>query len=237
MSNVVFQRQELKYLISYQDFNVILPIIKQHLLPDQFGFKTIQSLYLDTDDYRLIRNSIDKPFYKEKIRLRSYNLAIDKQVFLELKKKCDNVVFKRRIILNEEDAFSFFDSHKDLPDFQIANEIKYFVKFYQDLKPKFLIIYDRKAYYGNNSDLRITFDENVRYRTNKLNLHTSLDGKQIPQLNNRIIMEIKSTQGLPSWLLKLLSDNKIYKTSFSKYGEAYKLEFNNIHKKEEIKIG
>lgn len=237
MSIKVFKRVEYKYLIDENQYNDLLDEIRLHLKSDKHGMTTIQSLYFDTDNYLLIRRSIEKPKYKEKIRLRSYGLADDdKKVFLELKKKANGVVYKRRISTKERDAFSFILSGK-LPDSsQITKEIDYFIKMYSSLEPSMLVLYDRTAFVDPNSNLRITFDRNVRYRTERLNLHSDLEGELILK-DGKILMEVKSDYAIPLWLVKKLSQNKVYKQSFSKYGQAYCMELVKKKNKEEMKIG
>lgn len=219
MSGNVFKRRELKFILTKDQFRSVVAEIGKRMLPDKFGKSVIQSLYYDTPDYRLISRSMEKPDYKEKIRARCYNLNTgDGEVFLELKKKYDGVVFKRRIRVKESDLVPFFKGENVLRDGQIEKEITYFRDFYRSLRPAMLILYDRTAFFDENSDLRVTFDENVRYRTENLNLSTSLDGKIV---TDKILMEIKSGSAMPLWLSELLSEHKIYKTSFSKYGAAY----------------
>lgn len=87
--------------------------------------------------------------------------------------------------------------------------------------PSCLIIYDRVAYFEPGGDLRLTIDYNPRYRLDNLNLDTSMEG--ISLLNEgEAILEIKVQEAMPLWLSNILSKGKIYKNSFSKYGEAYK---------------
>ncbi len=237
MSTKVFKRVEYKYLISEEKFNNLFKEIKLHLISDKYGATTIQSLYFDTENDLLIRRSIEKPKYKEKIRLRSYGLANeDKKVFLELKKKSEGVVFKRRIVIKEKEAFDFIINNKMPNEEQITREIDYFIKMYQPLRPAMLIMYDRIAFIDPSSSLRITFDRNIRYRKNRLDLHSDLNGELILK-DDKILMEVKSDFAFPLWLVKKLSENKIYKRSFSKYGEAYCLEKIKENNKEELKVG
>lgn len=239
MSIKVFKRVEYKYLIDENQYNDLLEEIRLHLNNDKHGMTTIQSLYFDTDNRLLIRRSIEKPKYKEKIRLRSYGLANEeKKVFLELKKKANGVVFKRRISIKEHDAFSFILSGNLPNSSQITKEIDYFIKMYQPLEPSILVLYDRVAFVDPdpNSNLRITFDRNVRYRTDRLNLHSDLEGELILK-DGKILMEVKSDYAIPLWLVKKLSQNKVYKQSFSKYGQAYCMELVKKKNKEEMKIG
>lgn len=219
MNICVFQRYELKYILTKKQYANILNETRQYLKADEHGKSTIQSLYYDTDDFRLIRHSLEKPKYKEKLRLRSYGLAKENDtVFLELKKKCNGIVFKRRI----ETTIKLLDNNV-LGNNQISNEIAYFTEFYQNLNPKMLLLYDRTAYFGDG-DLRVTFDNNIRYRTDRLSLSEGLDGIPL-QSEDIVLMEIKTGTAIPIWLAKILDKEKIYKTSFSKYGEAYKIEY------------
>lgn len=224
-ANVILtmNRVEMKYVLTNAQLCYLKSALDSYMKVDQYGKTSIASLYYDTPDYRLIRTSLEKPEYKEKIRLRSYGLANEQtKVFLELKRKVSGLVYKRRIALKEKDATSILDG--DLyNDEQISKEIMYFSNYYKNLVPAFLIIYDRVAYFDPNSDLRLTIDENPRYRTNELNLHTSLDGTPLLE-NGGAILEIKVQGAMPLWLTKILSDGGIYQRSFSKVGEAYKKE-------------
>lgn len=221
----VFKRYEIKYKLTPRQFAVVSEEVSRHLAEDEYGMTTIQSLYYDTDTRLLVRNSIEKPFFKEKLRARSYGPASpDKDVFLEIKRKCDDVVFKRRIAIREKNLSAFVDFGIGAIG-QIENEIRYLCRFYGGLKPSMLLLYDRTAYYDKNSgsDLRITFDRNIRYRTRRLDLCSELDGTLLLP-DGEILMEVKTGGGYPVWLINLLDENGIYKTSFSKYGTAYLTE-------------
>ena len=224
----VFERTEKKYLITTEQRNLLLQKIDDKIMPDQYGKSTICSLYFDTDDYRLIRNSIDKPLYKEKLRLRSYSVPYDEsEVFLELKKKYKGVVYKRRKTMKYNSAKEYIYEHH-LPDnSQIMKEIDWTVNFYKGLKPKMFIAYDRCAYFGiDDENLRITFDMNIRYRTDKLTLSAGSFGEKIID-DDLCIMEIKALRAMPVWLCSILNELKIYPSSFSKYGTAYKIVTQN----------
>lgn len=168
MTGYVFKRYELKYLLTAEQYAAVKKEIESRLVPDAFGKNVIQSLYYDTPDYRLIRESIEKPVFKEKLRLRCYNLNVnDKDVYLEMKRKYDGVVYKRRISCKESEADSLFSGK--VPSSQIGKELSYFISFYGDLRPKILILYDREAFFDRSGDLRVTFDKNILYRTDNLN--------------------------------------------------------------------
>jgi SPX domain protein involved in polyphosphate accumulation len=223
-TKAVFERTEKKYVISIAQKNELLAKIADKIRDDEFGESTIRSLYFDTDDFRLIRTSIDKPIYKEKLRLRSYSAPKpDSTVFLELKKKYKGVVYKRREKLKYEQVNNYL-STKQLPkDTQIMREIDWVLKHYPSLAPRMFILYDRNAYYGiEDSELRITFDKNLRYRTTDLDLSSEPYGDSIIG-KDKCIMEIKALGAMPLWLCTALSELQIYPSSFSKYGTAYKI--------------
>lgn len=228
----VMKRYEIKYLLTKEQTKYLVEGLKGHMVLDQYGRTSICSLYYDTPNHRLIRESLDKPEFKEKCRLRSYGLAKPgKPVFLELKRKAYGIVYKRRIQTSIDEVNKFFNKSDVFSDSQIEKEITYFRDYYESLKPSCLIIYDREAYYEPDGDLRLTIDYNPRYRLDDLNLSTSTDGKSLLE-EGSTILEIKVQEAIPIWLSTLLSNGKIYKNSFSKYGEAYKREIINMDRKE-----
>lgn len=228
----VMKRYEIKYLLTKEQTEYLVEGLKGHMVLDQYGRTSICSLYYDTPNHRLIRESLDKPEFKEKCRLRSYGLAKPgKPVFLELKRKAYGIVYKRRIQTSIDEVNKFFNKSDVFSDSQIEKEITYFRDYYESLKPSCLIIYDREAYYEPDGDLRLTIDYNPRYRLENLDLSTSTDGKSLLE-EGSTILEIKVQEAIPIWLSTLLSNGKIYKNSFSKYGEAYKREIINIDRKE-----
>ena len=223
----VMKRTELKYVLDPVQTRYMMAALQGRMEPDQFGLTQIASLYYDTEDMKLIANSIEKPPFKEKIRARSYGLAsAGSPVFLEIKRKCKGEVYKRRISTDVAGLERFFagGSFPESPKYcenQIAKELEYFRDFHKGLRPACLIIYDRIAYFQPDGDLRITFDFNPRFRDHHLDLSTSMEGESLLP-KGFCIMEIKVQQAMPLWLTEILSKGKIYKTSFSKYGEAYK---------------
>ena len=219
----VFKRYELKYLLTPEQKEKVLAAMQPYMKLDKYGRTTIRNLYYDTDTYLLIRRSIEKPAYKEKLRIRSYSQADDSSmVFVELKKKYKHVVYKRRISLPYTDAAAWLSKERH-PDkhTQIANEIDYFLDYYGSLHPTVFLSYEREAYYCNDgSDFRVTFDDNILCRQDDLSLESEVYGTPIlPE--GKVLMEIKCSGGIPLWMTQVLSKEKIYKTSFSKYGTAY----------------
>ena len=220
----IFERQEYKYIMTKKQKQQMLKYMSKHNMEiDSYGRTTIRNIYFDTDNYRLIRRSIESPVYKEKLRVRSYQLANDDStVFVELKKKYDHIVYKRRIPLSEKQAHDWLSGKTSRPaDTQIAREIDYFLNFYKNLKPSLFLSYEREAYFHkNDDDLRITFDENILSRQTDMSLKVEAYGDYIlpPELT---LMEIKCSGAIPKWLTQALSKTELYKTSFSKYGNAY----------------
>lgn len=229
---VVMQRYELKYLVSAQQRAFLEEKLKGHMRVDQYGETSIASLYYDTPDFRLIRTSIEKPDFKEKLRLRSYGPATETSpVFLEMKRKAYGVVYKRRVQTTVPLVAKFFDGTGDIcAQGQINKEITYFRDLYQNLEPACLIIYDRTAYFEPDGDLRLTMDRDPRYRMTDLDLRVSMDG--VPLLpQGYSVLEIKVQQAMPLWLTAILSEAKIYKTTFSKFGAAYMQQILQIRQK------
>ena len=219
---VVMKRYELKYLVSAEQRAFLEERLRGHMRVDQYGETSIASLYYDTPDFRLIRTSIEKPEFKEKLRLRSYGLATEASpVFLEMKRKAYGIVYKRRVQTTVPLVKKFFDGTGDIcAQGQINTELTYFRDLYRELQPACLIVYDRTAYFEPEGDLRLTLDRNPRYRMTDLDLCTSMDGLSLlPE--GYSVLEIKVQQAMPLWLTAILSEGKIYKTSFSKYGAAY----------------
>ena len=219
----VMKRYEMKFILDREQLAFLQDALKGHMIVDQYGKTSIASIYYDTPDYRLIRASIEKPSYKEKMRLRSYGLVErGEPVYLEIKRKCEGVVYKRRVETSETAVSSFLNFDNDeISEGQIAKELAYFRDYYQKLEPKIMIAYDRTSYKEVDGDIRLTIDENPRFRTYDLNLHTSMDGQSLLP-SGSAILEIKVQQEMPLWLVDILSKGHIYKSSFSKVGEAYK---------------
>lgn len=221
---MIFKRYEIKYLLTKNQRRLIKEAMSEHMTADIHGRSTILSLYFDTPDYLLIRRSLEKPLYKEKIRLRSYGVATPEDtVYVELKKKFDSVVYKRRIGMTEQEARSYLLSRKPVVDSQISHEIDYCLDHYDNLAPKVLLSYEREAFYAkDDNEFRMTFDENILWRDYDVSLTSGIYGAPILR-KDLVLMEIKTAGAIPLWLVKILSDNKIYKTSFSKYGTAYQM--------------
>lgn len=220
---MTFKRYELKYLLNKKEKEEILLAMKPHMKLDDYGRTVIRNIYFDTENFRLIRRSLEKPVYKEKLRIRSYKpVQITDPVFVEIKKKYKSVVYKRRLLLPEKTVMESFRTGEPLPVCsQIGDEIQYFREYYKNLQPSVFLSYEREAFYSlDGSDFRVTFDENILYRRNDISLGSEIYGH--PLLGKQqTLMEIKTSGGIPLWMSETLRKHHLYKTSFSKYGSAY----------------
>jgi len=228
MSGNVFKRKEIKYILEKKQYEDLMGELLTHMKVDSYGLSKILNIYLDTDDYRLIRTSLEKPKYKEKLRLRSYGIPGDDSiVFLELKKKYAGVVYKRRISMKAKEAMDYIYGSsvpEAIESTQIGKEIDHVMKLYRP-KPRYFIGYDRIAMYGRSDpELRITFDFRLRYRKRRLDLREG-DLGELLSGDDSVLMEIKAEGAYPIWLTRMLSKYRIYPSSFSKYGAIYQAEY------------
>lgn len=220
MHNYVFRRREQKYLLTQAQRDALVRAVEAHMEPDDYGRSLVCNIYYDTPDHRLIRRSLEGPAYKEKLRLRGYGqIREGDKVFLEMKKKYNGIVYKRRVKLPVEKAMAYMaDPEAVLDKGQIGRELDYFKRFYGQLRPAMYLSYDRLAW--RLDDLRITLDWNVRYRMEQLDLTVPPDGEQLLE-EDQFLLEIKTATAMPLWLVEVLDQNHIRKQSFSKYGKAY----------------
>lgn len=220
---MIFKRCEIKYMLDITQAELLKNQMKQYMTADEHGVSTICSLYFDTPDYLLIQRSMEHPVYKEKLRLRSYGTADkDTTVFVELKKKYESVVYKRRIAMTEDEAERYLLFHEKVKDTQITREIDYCLKNYKKLAPAVMLSYEREAFYAKDDhEFRITFDQNILWRNYDLSLCRGIYGEAI-LAKNKVLMEVKTAGAIPLWMVHFLTENQIYKTSFSKYATAYR---------------
>lgn len=219
----VFQRIEVKYLLDEKQYAGLRKKLENMAAVDSYGETSILNIYFDTPDFKLIERSLEKPVYKEKLRLRTYGVASDDtNAFIEIKKKYKGVVYKRRISMPYKDAIDYLVHDKELNNkSQISQEIDYFKQYYKGLKPAMAISYDRIAMAGvTDPELRITFDKNIRWRTNNLSLSMGNVGKDI-LLPGQVLMELKIAGAMSIELARILDELNIRQTSFSKYGRGY----------------
>ena len=219
----VFKRTEIKYILSRDQYRKLFSFLEGFAKVDEYGKTRINNIYFDTSNYKLIRTSLEKPIYKEKLRLRTYGSTNDNtNSFIEIKKKYDGIVYKRRVSGEYKRAYDYLvNGAKPLDDSQISREIEGFLYMYEGLRPAMRISYDRVAMAGiKDKDFRVTFDTNIQWNKNDLDLRKDADG--IPILKDgQYMMEIKVANAMPIELTRKLSELKIFPASFSKYGRGY----------------
>ena len=221
MAQTVFRRTETKYLITEQQFQDLMWLIEPYLKKDHYFKGTNCSIYFDDENRYLAIRSVEKPLYKEKIRLRSYGTpTLDDTVFLEIKKKFKGIGGKRRVPVKLRDFYNYQKTGKlDGVNPVIKAELDECFKRY-DLKPTMFLAYDRTSYCGKDNPMfRVTFDRNVRSRNDDLFLEHGDKGVKFFK-NNEIVMEVKALDAYPLWFVRALSKLKIYPASFSKYGRV-----------------
>ena len=219
----IFKRYEKKYLITPEQGAALRDICSQHMRPDKYGEYLVQNVYFDTENWDVIRFSLGKPLFKEKLRLRCYDVSHEEShLFLELKKKYKGVVYKRRLAIPMKSLFG-----KDVRDIvadgssQISREIDFYLRA-NAVREKIYISYRRTAFAGvKDNGLRVTFDADLAFRLDCLDFSYPCSGHSIIP-DGKMLMEIKTLGGIPLWMTHALCENKIYPTAFSKYGACYK---------------
>ena len=230
MMKDVFKRREIKYILTTKQAALLQQIASKYMVEDKFGRSNVKSIYFDTPNYVLIRRSLEKPLYKEKFRIRFYGEAgAGDDVFLEIKKKLKHVVYKRRVKLEYQEALDFMAGRNDQEvvmnkkpkEQQILKELQYARDFYGGLSQSAYIEYDRIALAGiEDKNLRLTFDCKV-CMVSQNSKNGKMESKEIlPE--GKVLLEVKTLNGLPLWLREFMGEEHITKGSFSKYGEAYR---------------
>lgn len=218
-----FKRREMKFLLNEEQYNIIRECISSYMTEDNYGLHTILNIYFDSVNDDLIRYSLGKPVFKQKLRLRAYGHSAedDTTAFLEIKKKYRGITYKRRLEMTYGELYDY-SVNGVLPkeQGQVFQEIDY-LKKRMSLIPRVVICYDREAFFGNDDkEFRVTFDGNIRFRKDELDLRCGDYGEKLLSAPFRI-MEVKSAGSIPRWMVDILSENKIYHGSFSKYGSIY----------------
>lgn len=218
-----FKRYEKKYILSKEKYDLLLAIISRYMHPDDYGETVICSLYCDTPDYLLIRRSLDKPIYKEKLRIRCYGVPKENSTaFIEIKKKFKKIVYKRRLDTTYAEAVNYIKTGSLEVEGQIKNELDWFRQSYNGLAPTVALFYTRTAYIDNEgSELRITLDKDLMWRKNELDLTLGAYGEPLLE-KDEYLMEIKIPGAMPIWLANTLSELEIFPISYSKYGNAFR---------------
>lgn len=232
----VFKRKEVKYLLTEARLAALRPALETHMEPDAFAHSSISNLYYDTPDFRMLRRSLEKPAYKEKLRLRGYGVPDEEtQVFPEIKKKAEGIVYKRRVRMPYGDAIRYLSRRRPGGDGQIFQELNWMLLAYGSLAPRIFLSYERDSWKGReNPSLRLTLDREILWRAEALDLRRGAWGE--PLLGpDQVLMEVKITNAAPLWLAEALSENGIFPISFSKCGRAFETLCKNYINEMEIK--
>lgn len=224
MVQTTFKRYEIKYLLTEEQHDRLRILMDRYMAPDQWGPSTVCNVYFDTPSHLLVRRSAEHPDYKEKVRVRSYGIARpDSPVFVELKKKYDGVVYKRRCTMEPKRAAALLAGNGE-PQTQIERELDFTCRRYGGLVPSFFVAYDREAFYAvDDHEFRMTFDRRVRSRTHDLRLDATDEADQFLE-DGLTLLEVKAGGAVPLWLVEYFSGEGIYKTRFSKVGMAWQLQ-------------
>ena len=232
----VFKRKEVKYLLTEAQLAALRPALETHMEPDAFAHSSISNLYYDTPDFRMLRRSQEKPVYKEKLRLRSYGVPDEEtQVFPEIKKKAEGIVYKRRVSMPYGDAIRYLSRRRPGEDGQIFQELNWMLLAYGSLAPRIFLSYERDSWKGREDpSLRLTLDREILWRTEALDLRRGAWGEPLLE-PNQVLMEVKISNAAPLWLAEALSENGIFPVSFSKCGRAFETLCKNYINEMEIK--
>lgn len=231
VAKTVFSRYEMKFMITKDQYKKVVEGFGDRMELDEYNIGgnlyTIMNLYYDTPHDDLVSTGLKREDkYRFKIRLRSYDPKYP-TAFLEIKKKVNGLVNKRRTLMYIDDVNPFLIEHVEVPESkivkrQVIKELDVIARNYP-LAPKVVLCYDREAFFGTNpedGDLRVTFDTNIRARRTELDLRLGSHGERILD-ENFVLMEVKVDKAVPLWLARLLSENNVRKKRFSKYGTEF----------------
>ena len=232
----VFKRKEVKYLLTEAQLAALRPVMETHMEPDAFAHSSISNLYYDTPDFRMLRRSQEKPVYKEKLRLRSYGIPDEEtQVFPEIKKKAEGIVYKRRVSMPYGDAIRYLSRRRPCEYVQIFQDLNWMLISYGSLAPRIFLSYERDSWKGREEpSLRLTLDREILWRTEALDLRRGAWGEPLLE-PNQVLMEVKISNAAPLWLAEALSENGIFPISFSKCGRAFETLCKNYINEMEMK--
>lgn len=233
----IFRRKEQKYLITLDQYTELVCELLPYMRPDKFGVNgkyRVTSLYFESPDHKIYYETKNKLKYRQKLRLRVYDDAdMNSPAFFEVKQKHKKVVNKRRTVLPLREAYRYLENlgTKPLKEYETSNhqvlrEIDYFRTFYQ-LEPEMVVSYDRHAMHCiDDSDLRITFDYNLRCRNSDLRVENGPYGDNFID-TNLIVLEVKVNDSVPLWLTRILQRIDCEQRSASKFCTSLELLTNN----------
>ncbi len=232
MAKHTFERREKKMLIDNTQVNDFVNDILEYMTPDEYNVGgepyMISNIYFDDDGDNVIRHSVSKPQFKEKLRIRSYGVPDkDTKVYIEIKRKLKGIGTKRRakLPLWQLNEYLEMGKHPDgikYIDEQVLREIDYYRATYH-VSPKIYISYMRNAYFGKeDKKFRLTLDKEITTRRYDLDLSLGSYGEQLlPE--GKTLLEVKFEGAVPLWFARIMSKYSLSFTPYSKYGTEFKL--------------
>ncbi len=246
----IFTRREQKYLITRTQYEMLVELMMPYMRYDKFGVNgryTVTSLYFENRSHQIYFETKNKLEFRQKLRLRIYDdTDINGTAFFEIKQKHNRVVNKRRTALPLKEAYRYIyywpdrlESYRP-SNLQIMKEIHHFRTFY-GLEPEMVISYDRHAFHClDDPDLRVTFDFNLRCRSDDLQIEHGPHGAHFiaPDL---VILEVKVTHSVPLWLTRFLQILNCEQRGASKFCTSLELlkggKLPGILQREKIEMG
>jgi len=226
-------RYEMKYHITETQAAAIGEFIKPFVQLDRYcklqptRDYPIVSLYLDSADLQLCRESLRGVKNRFKLRIRSYTDEPEYPRFFEIKRRMNTIIIKSRARVMDPDVKTLLSGLPLPPQNYTAdlNTINQFQLYASNIraKPAVLVRYMRQAYEGNEHNrVRITFDRNLEYNvTNVAEVRLGGGGWQRnPFTMGGVILEIKFTDRYPAWLARLAKQFNLRVRSISKYASS-----------------
>ncbi len=228
-------RHELKYHISESTAEAVVQFIKPYIPLDRYcklqrsQDYPIVSLYIDSTDLQLCKESLGGLKNRYKLRIRSYTDEPDYPRFFEIKRRINTIIMKSRARVMTRDVPILL---RGLPlppqnytaDTESINQFQLYMNNIQ-ARPTVLIRYKRQAFEGGTENkVRITFDRELCYCiTREPEVRLSGGGWQRnPFTEGGVVLEIKFTDRYPKWLSELVKCFNLRQRSISKYASSIK---------------
>ncbi len=225
-----FRRFEFKYLMPIQTADKIIPSLLEHMQWDPYVVNTgkeyynVNSLYYDSAGFGCYYEKIAGVSARSKFRLRFYNkLEEGSKIFIEIKRKRDNIIIKDRIVENLDETFNILNTN-EYPNYlknldknkkSVLEEFLW-AKNYASLRPQLMVSYFRKPLMSKYDDrFRVTFDYNIKtYKADWLNRPV---GPAKDVLTDNLVLELKYNNFLPLWFYDIIEKYRLFRVPYSKY--------------------
>jgi len=226
-------RFELKYLITEAQAAAIERYIRPFLPPDRYsklqrgGMYPIVSLYLDSPDLQLCRETLYGVKNRFKLRIRSYTDEPEYPRFFEIKRRINRVIMKSRARVTDRDVPLLLQGRSLPPqgystDEAALNQFQLYVASIH-ARPMVLIRYMRQAFENSSENrVRVTFDRQLCYKvTREPKVRLGGSGWQHNSVTRgNVILEIKFTGRYPAWLARMVAHFDLNARSISKFATS-----------------